>query len=385
MKIAFLNQPMDMLVPPHQNSIAIWTYKTAPYVAEVHDVVVYIKRSAAQQSFDGQPGVSYEFVPPVAPNRALMCSLDAALSRVRDNPPPAWASRLSYLDYAAQIAVKARRAGVDVVQIHNFTQFVPTVRAVNPEAKFLLHMNCEWLNQLDYDVMNRRLDQTDLVFGSSDYITDKVMDRFPHHADRCRTVYNGVDHEKFCPADDLLPRDDDAPLRLLFVGRVSPEKGVHDLIDAFTIVAAKIPNVQLGIAGPIGSLPREFIVDISEDEAVAGLARFYEEDYGALVERMVPAELKDRVNLLEAMAREKPVIATRVGGMVGIVGDEQVGTLVDRGDVEGLAAELVSLLTDEARRREIGAAGRQRVLDRFSWSQVARGLLREYEGLDVAA
>jgi len=56
---------------------------------------------------------------------------------------------------------------------------------------------CEWLSQLDYDVMEQRLEQTDLVLGSSDYITEKACERFPHHVDKCQTVYNGVDDDLF--------------------------------------------------------------------------------------------------------------------------------------------------------------------------------------------
>jgi len=48
---------------------------------------------------------------------------------------------------------------------------------------------------------------------------------------------------------------------------VSPEKGVHDLIEAFTIVAESFPKVRLDIAGPIVAFPKEFIVGVSDDPA----------------------------------------------------------------------------------------------------------------------
>jgi glycosyltransferase involved in cell wall biosynthesis len=68
---------------------------------------------------------------------------------------------------------------------------------------------------------------------------------------------------------------------------------------------------------------------------------------------------------LEAMERARPVIASAVGGLVDIVRDGQTGTLVPPGEVEPLARAIVELVTDSARAVQMGAAGREHVLDRF--------------------
>jgi glycosyltransferase involved in cell wall biosynthesis len=68
---------------------------------------------------------------------------------------------------------------------------------------------------------------------------------------------------------------------------------------------------------------------------------------------------------LEAMERARPVIASAVGGLVDIVRDGQTGTLVPPGEVEPLARAIVELVTDSARAAQMGAAGREHVLDRF--------------------
>lgn len=413
MKVAFVNQPMDMLIPPHQNSIGIWTYMVAPHVAQMHDVTVYGKRSRQQKEWNGQESLHYQFLPPVVPNRAVMKRFGRFLPVFQGNELPAFASQLFYLDYSTQVALNLRRQRADIVHIHNFTQFVPVVRTFNSQAKIVLHMSCEWLNQLDYDVIDQRLEGTDLVLGTSDYITAKIRHRYPHHAQRCQTVYNGVDTEVFDNKNHRETPSVGNLKRLLFVGRVSPEKGVHDLIEAFLIVAKEWPEVQLDIAGPIDTLPREFIVGVSDDPAVTHLASFYDVDYGSYLRQMVPSHLADRVNflggmpqsglveyyqaadvlvnpsysesfgmsLVEAMACEKPVVATRVGGMVDIVDEGRTGYLVDRGEPQALAEAILHLLPDEALRDEMGKAGRQVVLERFSWSQVALSLMNNYEAL----
>lgn len=409
MKVAIVNQPMDMLIPPHQNSIGLWSYNAAPFLAQTWDVHVFGKRNAAQRAWDGQPGVTYSFMPPVVPNRALIDRLEGPYNRMKKERLPIYASRLYYLDYIAQVAWQARRKRVDMVHIHNFTQFVPVVRAICPQAKIALHMNCEWLNQLDREVMGQRMAQADLVFGSSDYITQLAQQTFPEMAARCHTVYNGVDPDLFYREDGV----GDAPgreQRLLFVGRVSPEKGVHDLVAAFPLVASQFPDAHLDIVGPISVLPLEFIVGVSDDPYVAGLSSLYDEEYGAYLRRLVPPELVDRVHfhgglpqkdvvqhyqrasilvnpsysesfgmsLVEALASKVPVIATRVGGMVNILEDGVTGYFVDRADVAGLADTISGLLRDEALRQRMGDTGREQILRRFSWAGVAQKVLDCY-------
>ncbi len=410
MKIAFVNQPLDMLIPPYQNSIGIWTYKVAPQIAQNHDVLVYGKRSNLQKSWTGQPNVSYHFVPPVIPNRVML----NYLGKLKANDDlPLYASRLYYFDYAFQIAWSLKQQKVQIVHIHNFTQFVPIIRALNPKAKIVLHMNCEWLNQLDYDVMEQRIEQSDLILGSSNYIAELARQRYPHYAERCQTIYNGVDTDVFVSAENNGASASTREKRILFVGRVSPEKGVHDLIEAFCLVAEKHPDAILDIAGPIGALPSEFIVGVSNDPLVSGLAKFYHEDYSDYLQRLIPDHLKQRVNflggmgqtdlvkhyqkaavlvnpsysesfgmsLVEAMTTRIPVVATRAGGMVEITDNGRAGLLVDRGDVQALAAAITRVFEDENLRQELEHLGYERVQTLFSWSQVAQRLLEKYEKL----
>jgi glycosyltransferase involved in cell wall biosynthesis len=410
MKIAFVNQPFDQLIPPHQNSIGLWTFHVAPQVAKTNEVLVYGKRHAYQRAWNGQENVGYHFMRPILPNRIMLERIGTPIEKVGGHKLPFYASRLYFLDYIAQVAWDLRQQKVDVAHVHNFTQFVPVIRTIAPNVKIALHMNCEWLNQLDYEVMKERIEQSDLVLGSSDYIAGKVKARYPEYSDRCDTLYNGVDVDLFHSENGRGKQAGTGP-RLLFVGRVSPEKGVHILIEAFAQIADQFPDAELNLAGPVISLPYEYIVGISEEPEVAALARYYEEDYGITLQRMVEENnLTGRVHflgsmaqtdlvkhyqsadilvnpsysesfgmsLVEAMASETPVIATRVGGMVNIVDDNETGLLVERDDVEALVGALRCLLENGALRQKMGTTGRQRVIERFSWPQVARSALEKY-------
>ena len=85
------------------------------------------------------------------------------------------------------------------------------------------------------------------------------------------------------------------------------------------------------------------------------------------------------VALLEALACGVPVIASNVGGIPDLIEDRVSGRLVAPGDSHALGAAMTELLADAALRRQLGAAGRQRVLADFSIEQMVDGNLNVYE------
>ena len=302
----------------------------------------------------------------------------------------------------------------DIVHLHNFSQFVPIIRAFNPKIKIVLHMHCEWLTQLDRSMIESRLKEVDLVIGCSDYITEKIRRRFPQFAKRCRTVYNGVDVNHFVNENNQSAMKKNETKRLLFVGRNSPEKGLHVLIDAFQKVFECYPQAQLKIVGAQESAPIEFIVALSDDPKISDLASFYNRSYishlqgklslGAashvsftgLVSRrqlincyrdadvfIFPSVWNEPFGMppIEAMATGIPLVATRVGGITEIVEDGKTGILVEPNDASALAEAILCLLSDEDLRKSMGKAARLRVYELFSWEKVVENLLRQYKNI----
>lgn len=170
---------------------------------------------------------------------------------------------------------------------------------------------------------------------------------------------------------------------VLALGTVEPRKDLPALVAAFDAVAARQPDVHLVIAGPDGwgvdqlaralgrAHHRERVVRlgwVSGDERVALLRGARVVAYPSVYEGfgLVP---------LEAMAAEVPVVATRAGAIPEVVGD--AAELVAVGDVDALAAALLRLLTDEARREELVAAGHRRRA-RFRWADAVGDVVALY-------
>ena len=204
-------------------------------------------------------------------------------------------------------------------------------------------------------------------------------------------------------------------MRLLFVGRVSPEKGVYVLLRAVERVIAQGPDIQVDVIGGLGSAPFEYMVLISEEKTVRDLAAFYRgwrhrSDYPEALLRQLPPELAGRVNftgelphnevadyyhrahvlvnpslseafglsLVEAMASKIPVIATNVGGMKEVVEHGRTGLLVEPADPDALAEALIRLLKDDDLRRSMGEAGYRRAAELYTWNRVSQCLWEKY-------
>lgn len=170
---------------------------------------------------------------------------------------------------------------------------------------------------------------------------------------------------------------------VLAVGTVEPRKDLPGLVGAFDALAADDPELHLVVAGPDGwgadaldvavgaAVHADRVVRTGwvDDAERAGLLR------GAAAVAYPSVYEGFGLVPLEAMAAGVPVVTTRAGAIPEVVGD--AAELVEVGDVDALAAALDRVLTDEARRSELVAAGHRRRAE-FSWEATVDGLVELY-------
>ena len=407
MKIAFINQPWNSCPPIEFGSIAIWTYEVARNLSKMCDITVYAKSSKMQKRVEFIDGIQF---------RRISTYFDGLLQnylqrflKIGNIKNRLFATNFFYLCYIVKIAYDLKKQNCDIVHIHNFSQFVPVIKAFNPKVKIVLHMHCEWLTQLDRSLIEKRINHVDLIIGCSKYITEKICKRFPLLSNRCYTIYNGVNTDHFVNNDTKLKKKNDSQ-RLLFVGRITPEKGIHILLKAFEIVVKHYPKAHLEIVGPYAPTAREFIIDLKNDNNLSHLEFFYKGSYLTHLHSMVEPDLKNHISfsnsvpqyklkdyycnadilvnpsfsesfgmsLIEAMACQVPVVATHVGGMTEIV-NNKAGILVEPGNIHALADAIMKLMSNEDLRISMGQAARNAVENFFSWNRIAENLLFQYE------
>jgi len=410
MKIAFVSQPWNEVTPlARTGSVAIWTYEVARRLAPFYDVLIYSKGSRHKKKRAIKDRVRYRYVW-TGPDARLQKVLRRT-ARFHKSKLPMFAASSYYLGYVLKVAWDLRSQHCDIVHVHNLSQFVPIIRALNPGVKIVLHMHCEWLTQLDHGTIARRLSKAHSILGCSDYITNRIRTSFPLFANKAATVRNGVDLDAFSGNETRRLRNPSQ--RILFVGRVSPEKGVHVLLEAFQKVLERCPHAELEIVGPLDRGDSEFVIGLIDDPRAAGLKAFLNADYLDHLQKEIGMDLMGRVSFAgfvphgklekyyrdadlfvnpsfidafpltipEAMACGLPVVASDVGGTPEAVANRETGLLVEPGNAAALADVICGLLADRARLESMGKAARRRAVQHFSWERITDDLVAYYRSI----
>lgn len=284
------------------------------------------------------------------------------------------------------LAVWRAAGDADVVHLH--TALAPAVTAVRAGllaaaakargAAVLLHahggivqlwMDRPWRHRL----MTAALLPVDRVLAVSVAVEEQLR---AVGGDKVALLDNGVDTASFAP----VPRDRAVP-RVLFVGGLTPRKGVLDLFEASRQLSADGVDHELVLVGgrPDEGSQAEDAVRAAVPEGAVLL--------GTRGTAAMPAVYADAdvfclpswweampLSVLEAMASGLPVVATDVGDVARVLGDGTAGLVVPARDPEQLAAALRKLLTDRALRQEMGALGRARALKEFTSRRMAGAL-----------
>lgn len=184
----------------------------------------------------------------------------------------------------------------------------------------------------------------------------------------CREL--GAREVSVVPAGIEIPSEvppPDEPPHVLFAARLSPEKGVLELLEA----THGIPRVLVGdgplrdrVPDAVGFVPPAEIGSYLQRAAVVACPS-HREGYGVLAR--------------QAMAYGRPVVATAVGGLAEAVADEETGLLVPVGDAPALRRAIERLLADQPLRARLGEAGRRRAIDLYGLDAAAEALVDVYE------
>ena len=236
----------------------------------------------------------------------------------------------------------------------------------------------------------RELGQADAVTAVCGAVADSLVRDYGVARARVRVVPNGADlpdEERERPAARAL-RDQlgAGPFRPLWVcpARLETQKGHAVLIEALARVRAKGIEFVAVMAGE-GSLRETLALEVSE----AGLADRVHlagqvDPLGPLLAAADACVLPSLwegmpLTLLEAMARGRPVVASRVGGIPEVVEDGVTGRLVPPGDPAALAAVLEDFHRRADAAMRLGLAGAERVRESFTWSRVVEAFEAVYD------
>ncbi|UNS96816.1 glycosyltransferase family 4 protein [Streptomyces tubbatahanensis] len=226
----------------------------------------------------------------------------------------------------------------------------------------------------------RRLPSVVTVSGSS---RQEIADDLGVRRDRVHVVPIGADTRLFSP-DPSVP---ETPGRIVTTSSADvPLKGLVFLIEALAKARTEQPEAHLVVVGkrPAHGPVADALTAHGLDGAVEFVKGISDAELAALVRSAQVAcvpSLYEGFSLpaAEAMATGTPLLATTGGAIPEVAGrDGDTCLAVPPGDAGALAAGLVRLLSDSALRARIGAAGRERVLGKFTWEKAALGTVERY-------
>lgn len=254
------------------------------------------------------------------------------------------------------------------------------------------------------------IEMADAVIAVSHETKADILRLFDVPEEKVPVIYNGIDPEEYQPTfnPDVLRKHgiDPAVPFVLFVGRITRQKGIVHLVNAIQHLE---PGTQVVLCAGAPDTPEI----AAEMETAVETARGGFDGNIVWIKEMLPDS--EKINLysharvfctpsiyepfgiinLEAMACETPVVASAVGGMKEIILPGETGLLVPLAQqmespfeaihpdvfAHDLASNINELLRDPARCEAMGKAGRERVLNTFSWAEIAKETLALYESV----
>ncbi len=403
------------------------SYQLARCLAGRHQVQIYARRGEKQSPRERDDlGIEIRRISGLSKRLNSVLEITTGLMNTET---PWFASKHYYAGFAEKICDELRNEQIDVIHVGACTQLITPLREAAPKAGIVLHVHDEAITRLNPRLIAARLEGADRILAVNEYLSCRLRERFPELAGRFRTLHNGVDVEHFRPPLTM-NRQCQSQRRLLYVGRLSPEKGLHVLVEAFARVLEIYPDCSLDLVGPAGFMPFAFIQALSSDPVVASVLPYYggsppqrfarqvlraDSSYVQALRSAVSNKVSQRItfhpavqhpellhfyqkadlvvapsvcneqplSLAEAMACGLPAVCTYQSSIDEFVVHQHTGLVVKRGNVTSLTQAILALLGDSERSREMGDAGRRRVERYFTWQRATEKLLDFYRELKV--
>jgi starch synthase len=224
------------------------------------------------------------------------------------------------------------------------------------------------------------------VIAVSHKMREDILEYFKADPARVVVIHNGIDPDQFRRTTDrdALDRLGVRPPYVLFVGRITDQKGIFHLLEAARALPAGVqvvlcasapdtPEIEERLRRAVAGQPN--VKWINEMVPVPVVTQLY--SHAAVFCCPSVYEPFGLINL-EAMACEAPVVASGVGGILEVVEDGKTGLLVPPAQPAALAEALTRVLGNPDLARDMGKAGRRRVEEKFAWASVAERTERVY-------
>jgi glycosyltransferase involved in cell wall biosynthesis len=259
---------------------------------------------------------------------------------------------------------------------------------LNANEKFMVSFN--WFLRIFEEKM---LERANKIIAVSHFTKRELLEYYKVPEEKIRVIHNGVDVNKFKPAQDKRKVKEELgfnpdDLTILSVGRLYARKGLFTLIESMPAIVKRFKNAKfiisgkgqsdemrkllahaekIGVKGSIiftGYYPDKKLPKLYQAADVFAFSTFYEHHPFAV---------------LEALSTGLPVVTTSVGGIPETIESGKNGFLVEPFNPKQFADRILYLLEHPAEAAEMGLLARQTILERFDWRIVVKDVLKVYD------
>jgi len=368
----------NLPVPPVLGG-AIQTYISGslPYLSKSHDITIMGINDPSLPDEETIDGVNYIRVP----GRVLELYRDGVVRYIESNH-------------------------FDLIHIFNRPRLVLPIRKVAPKSKITLSMHNDMFNfgKIDDYEANLVIEEVSSIVTVSDYVGNVIKELYPQSASKIRTIYSGVDTNRFLPGTDPKMIATRNSLRqefglenktvLLFAGRLSENKGVDRLIRALPQLSNSFENLALVIVGSNWFSQNNvtdyvaYVRAISKKQQVPVITTgfvspFEMQNWFAVADLFVCTSLWQeplaRVHY-EAMAAGLPIVTTARGGNAEVINSGENGFIVENPeDPSEFATKITQILSNKSLMNSMGKKGRALANEKYLFSRVANELLEVWQ------
>lgn len=267
-----------------------------------------------------------------------------------------------YVEYfLSRILKRVQHGGYDIVVLENRPAFAPALHKISG-AKILIHLHTDTINSTQ-PLASEWLENADGVIAISDYIRRRVLQVKPNM--NVSVVYNGIQLETFMKAKPIernkfgfLEKD----FVLVYCGRVIPEKGIEQVIEAMLMLRRNRVNVKLLVIGSsFYGTDKHLDAYVAKMQTLADPIKESIHFTGYVSYDQIPCFLKAcdvavlpslceeafGLTMLEAMACALPVITTNAGGIPEVCEGASIVLKRDRHLADNIAASIRTLMMDQ--------------------------------------
>ncbi|QOT00956.1 glycosyltransferase family 4 protein [Brevibacterium sp. JNUCC-42] len=295
----------------------------------------------------------------------------------------------------------------DLIHVFNRPRLIAPIRQVAPNARIILSMHNDMFlpEKIDPIEASTAIEQVERIVTVSNYVGRTIVDLYPQASDKVKTIYSGVDIKRYIPdASDTVIKEREELRRqfqlqskkvILFVGRLSPKKGVDILVRSMNGLAAKHKNCALVLVGSKWYSDDEISDYVAYVRALAAHSPIPVITTGFVHADQVhkwfwtgdvfvcPSQWEEplaRVHY-EAMAAGLPIITTARGGNPEVMINRQNGLIIDQPEnPDAFTRALSTLLSNPYAMKQMGSKGRELAIQHYDWGRVSSEILEVWNG-----